>query len=139
MADGEARIVGRLGSDPDLRFTNGGKAVCSVGVAVSRRWKQNNEWQEETTWWELTCWESLAENVAASLSKGDRVIAWGRVSTDEYTSREGEKRTKLVMVADTVGADLRWARATVERTVREQADRGETHRDGPVYGDEEPF
>lgn len=121
MADSTLTIVGSLGRPPELRFTAGGRAVCSMTVAVSHRYKStgSDEWTEETTWMDVTAWGTLAENVAASCDKGTRVIATGRLKTDEWEDREtGAKRTKIGLVADSIGPDLRWATAIVERLER---------------------
>lgn len=114
-------LVGALGKDPELRFTASGRGVCSFTVAVSHRYKSagSDEWTEETAWVDVTAWGTLGENVAASLSKGNRVVVVGRLKQDEWDDREtGAKRTKLTCVADSVGPDLRWATAVVERTER---------------------
>lgn len=121
MSDGSATIVGTLGRDPELRFTAGGQAVCSFTVAVSHRYKQrgSDDWTEETTWMDVTAWATLGENIAQSLAKGSRVIVTGRLKQEEWEDRDtGKKRTKISLVADSAGPDLRWATAIVERTER---------------------
>lgn len=126
MSDGNLNIVGALGRDPELRFTATGRAVCSFTVAVSHRYKQGDatEWTEETAWVDVTAWGTLGENVAASLSKGNRVVCIGRLKQDEWDDRDtGAKRSKLTLVADSVGPDLRWATCQVERTERTDATR----------------
>ena len=137
----QVTLVGTLGGDPELRFTTGGKAVANFNMAVSRRYQVNNEWQEETSWFRVSCWQTLAENVAASLAKGSRVVVAGRLETREY-EKDGVKRTATEVVADEVGASLRWATAEIARVVRDKplapvGARPATH--DPVYGDEEAF
>lgn len=121
MSDGQMTIVGTLGRDPELRFTAGGQALASFVVAVSHRYKPRNsdDWTEETSWVDVTAWGTLGENIAASCAKGNRVIVTGRLKQDEWDDKEtGKKRTKLTVVADAVGPDLRWATAIVERLER---------------------
>lgn len=121
MADGQMIIVGALGKDPELRFTATGRGVCSFTVAVSHRYKAQDatEWTEETAWVDVTAWGTLGENVAASLSKGTRVVCVGRLKQDDWEDRDtGAKRSKLTLVADSVGPDLRWATCQVERLER---------------------
>jgi single-strand DNA-binding protein len=149
MADSTVTIVGNLTRDPELRFTGGGRGVATMGVAVSRRYQVNNEWQEQTSYFNVTVWGTLGENVAASLTKGSRVIVSGRLEQREYTTREGDKRTVVEIVADEVGPSLRWATAKVERTTGGGSsggggggggNRGESSGPiDPIYGDEEPF
>jgi single-strand DNA-binding protein len=148
MAESTVTIVGNLTRDPELRFTAGGKGVASFGVAVSRRFQQNGEWQEKTSFFNVTAWDTLGENIAASLTKGSRVLVTGRLEQREYETKEGEKRNVVEIVADEVGPSLRWARAEVERIARDGGGSGGNSGGGnsgggrapdPVYGDEEPF
>lgn len=122
MSDSQLTIVGSLGRDPELRYTNSGSAIVSLTVAVSHRYKKNEEWIEDTAWVDVTAWNALAENVAASCSKGTRVICTGRLKMDEWDDKNGGgKRSKLVLVADEIGASFRWATAVVDRVERERA------------------
>ena len=152
MADSTVTIVGNITRDPELRFTAGGKGIASFGVAVNRRWQQNGEWQEKVSFFNVTAWDTLGENIAASLTKGTRVIVTGRLEQREYETKEGEKRNVVEIVADEIGPSLRWARAEVERIARDGGvnSGGSSNSGGggsssgsrapdPVYGDEEPF
>ena len=137
MSDANVTLVGTLGRDPELRFTQGGQAVVSFSIAVTRKWKNHaGEQQEQTSWFDISAWQSLAENAAASLTKGSRVIVTGRLETREW-EKDGQKRTAVQVVADAIGPDLRWAQVQVEKT---QRDTPRTNRaPDPVFGDEEPF
>jgi single-strand DNA-binding protein len=149
MADNSVTLVGGLTRDPELRFTNSGRAIASFGLAVNRRYQVNGEWQEQTSYFNVTAWAELGENVAATLSKGSRAIVFGRLEQREYENRDGEKRTIVEVVADAIGPDLRWATAIVERVARNTADRDDAPAprkkaaapkpDEYGYGDEEPF
>lgn len=122
MADSSVTIAGSLGKDPELRFTQSGKAVASGVVAVANRYQRQGEWQEDTAWVEFSCWDALAENFAASCVKGNRVMVTGRFKQEEWEDKDsGKKRTKLVLAADEVAVSLRWARAEIERVTRESA------------------
>lgn len=114
-------IQGRLGADPEVRFTPAGKAVASFSVVASRPRKMDNgQWEEtETTWYRVTAWDKLAENCAESLTKGDAVIVVGRVYLDEWEDQQGTKRQTLKCAAYTVGVDLKRAIANVQRVRRE--------------------
>ena len=155
MADSTVTIVGNITRDPELRFTAGGKGIASFGLAVNRRWQQNGEWQEKVSFFNVTACDTLGENIAASLTKGTRVIVTGRLEQREYETKEGEKRNVVEIVADEIGPSLRWARAEVERIARDgggNSGGGNSSNAGggggsssgsrapdPVYGDEEPF
>ena len=158
--DSTVTIVGNLTRDPELRFTAGGKGKANFGVAVSRRYQQNGEWQEKVSFFDVVAWDTLGENIAASLTKGTRVIVTGRLEQREYETKEGEKRNVVEIVADEIGPSLRWARAEVERIARDSGGNAGGSSSGasggagsaagsaagsgsrapdPVYGDEEPF
>ena len=150
MADSTVTIVGNITRDPELRFTAGGKGIASFGLAVNRRWQQNGEWQEKVSFFNVTAWDTLGENIAASLTKGTRVIVTGRLEQREYETKDGEKRNVVEIVADEIGPSLRWARAEVERIARDGGSGGNSggstggsasgsRAPDPVYGDEEPF
>jgi single-strand DNA-binding protein len=154
MADSTVTVVGNLTRDPELRFTQGGRAICTLGVAVSRRYQVNNEWKEDTSFFNVVAWGQLGENAASSLTKGTRVMASGRLEQRSYEAQGGEKKSVVEIIADEIGPSLRWASAQVDRNDRRDgaqgggqggapntssgAPRGGSSND-PVYGDEEPF
>jgi single-strand DNA-binding protein len=120
MADNTITIVGNITRDPELRFTPSGQAVASFGVAVNRRWqnRSNQEWEEQTSFFDVKCWAQLAENVSASLGRGSRVVVTGRLEQRSWESEQGEKRSKVEIVADDVAPSLRWATAEVSKNER---------------------
>lgn len=151
MASNTITVVGNVTRDPELRYTQSGKATVNVGIAVNRRYQVNGEWQEQTSYMNVVAWDQLAENIAASLTKGTRILATGRLDIREYTDREGAKRTAVDIIADEIGPTLRWATATIERTPgRGTSEGGSAPRpsnrggssapaDDGYFGDEEPF
>ena len=139
MADSTATMVGNATRDPELRYTTGGRAVASMGLAVNRRWQQNGEWQEEVSVFNVTMWGDMAENAAQSITKGMRVLVTGRLQQRTYETNEGDKRSVVELVADEIGPSLRWATCEVARTTRDSPGRSAGESDGPIYGDEEPF
>lgn len=118
--DNTVTVVGNVTRDPELRFTPSGQGVASFGVAVSRRWqnRQTNEWEEQTSFFDVVAWGSLGENVSESVTKGTRVVVTGRLEQRSWDTQEGEKRSKVEIVADDVAPSLRWATATVSKTER---------------------
>jgi single-strand DNA-binding protein len=122
MADNAVTIVGNLTREPELRFTNGGRAVASFGVACSRRYQVNGEWQEQTSFFNVVAWGQLGENAAQSLTKGSRIIVSGRLEQRQYEAKDGGGQRSIVeIVADELGPSLRWATAQIERTARTDA------------------
>jgi single-strand DNA-binding protein len=154
MADSTVTIVGNLTRDPEIRYTTGGAAKASFGVAVSRRWqnRQTQEWEEQTSFFNVVCWRDMAENVAESLGKGSRVVVTGRLEQRSWETENGDKRSVVEIVADEVGPSLVFATADVHRVERSSPDGGggggqRPQQPAPVpaatqdYGDfgEEPF
>ncbi len=111
--DNTITIVGNLTRDPELRYTQSGKALTKLGLAWSRKDKQG---EETVGFFDVTCWGDLAENVAESVSKGTRVVVYGRVDYQSWEDKEGQKRSKVEVVADEVSPSLRWATAQVDKT-----------------------
>ncbi len=149
MADNTVTVVGNVTRDPEIRFTTGGRAVASFGLAVNRRYQQNGEWQEVTSFFDVVAWGTLGENCAQSLTKGSRAVVYGRLEQRSWETNEGEKRSKVEIVADEIGPSLRWATADIVRNERTQSQGapagggsagGYTPPANPAYaGDEEPF
>lgn len=95
-------LMGNLTRDPELRFTAGGSAVASFGLAVNRKYKQGEELKEDVCFVEITVWGKLAENCTEYLSKGRSVFVDGRLNFSTWETKEGQKRNKLDVVANTV-------------------------------------
>lgn len=111
-------VVGNLTADPELSFTNSGKAVANFTVVQSpRKRNEQGQWEDgEGMFFRCSVWESYAENVAESLSKGMRVIVTGRFTVRNYQTQNGETRQSLDLQVDEIGPALRFAKAQVMRT-----------------------
>jgi len=121
MANGNVvTLVGNITRYPELRFTNTGQATSSFGLAVNRRWqnRQTQEWEEATSFFDIVCWREMAENAAESLSRGSRVIVTGRLEQRSWETPDGDKRSKVEVVADEIGPSIRWATAQVTKNER---------------------
>jgi single-strand DNA-binding protein len=124
-------IIGNVGGDPELRFTNGGVAVCGFTVGVTPRVKKGDAWEDgEATWYRCTAWRQLGENVAESLQKGDRVVVQGKVSMRKFDRNDGGQGQSLELQVDAVGPDLRYRTVGVNRVQRGQ---------GPSVPGEDPW
>lgn len=124
--DNTVTITGNATREPELRFTPAGNPVANFGVAVNRRWqnRQTQEWEESVSFFDIACWGSLAENVAESIPKGCRVVVTGRLDQRSWETQDGDKRSKVEIVADDVAPSLRWATADVVRNERAEQSRG---------------
>jgi single-strand DNA-binding protein len=138
MATGNVvTLVGNITRDPELRFNNTGQATSSFGLAVNRRWqnRQTQEWEEATSFFDVVCWREMAENAAESLSRGSRVIVTGRLEQRSWETPDGDKRSKVEVVADEIGPSIRWATAQVTKNERRgPGDSGPQGGAGPRAG-----
>lgn len=94
-------LVGRLGQDPEVRFTQGGTAVANLRIATDETWKdQSGERQQRTEWHTVVLWRRLAEISGQYLSKGRLVYIEGKLQTRSWQDREGNKRYSTEVQAD---------------------------------------
>ena len=94
------QIIGNLGRDPEMRFTQGGTPVTNFSVAVSRSWQsRDGELREETEWFRVVAWTRLAEIANEYLRRGSKVYVEGRLATRTWQDREGNERTTTEVVA----------------------------------------
>jgi single-strand DNA-binding protein len=112
-------IVGNMTRDPELRYTPNGASVCNFGVAWNKRYQRNGEQVEEVSYFDVSCWGTLAENVAASLTKGTRVVVSGELEQRSWETPQGDRRSKVEIKADDVSPSLRWASVEVTRNPRD--------------------
>ncbi|MCI0776776.1 MAG: single-stranded DNA-binding protein [Chloroflexi bacterium] len=96
-------LIGRLGADPEMRYTANGQAVTTFNLAVNRNWtSRDGERREDTEWVTVVCWEKLAETVSQYLQKGRQAFVEGRLQTRNWEGQDGVKRYKTEVVATTV-------------------------------------
>lgn len=96
-------LVGNLGADPELRYTQSGTAVATLSVATSRKWKdKENNPQEETEWHRVVAWAQTAENCSNYLSKGSKVYVEGRLQTRKWQDQSGNDKYTTEIIANTV-------------------------------------
>lgn len=111
-------VVANLVKDPEIRYTQSGKAVVSLRLADTPRSLNpvTNEWEDGTTLWlTAVAWDSLAENAAASLAKGMKVVVTGSLTQRNYKTKDGQDRIELEIKAEEISPSLRWATATVTK------------------------
>lgn len=98
----KAIILGNLGKDPEVRYTNGGHAVANFSVATNEKWGKDGNQQERTEWHRIVVWGKQAETCGQYLKKGRSVFIEGRIQTREWTNKEGAKQYTTEIVADRV-------------------------------------
>ena len=100
----KAILVGNLGRDPEVSYTPSGTAVAKFSIATSEKWKDKNtgEMQERTEWHRITAFGRLGEICGEYLSKGRQVYVEGRIQTNSWEDKEGNKRYTTEILATTV-------------------------------------
>lgn len=114
-------VTGNLAADPELRYTPAGTPVVEFVVLENRRHKNDaDEWEDaEPNRFRVTAWRALAENIAESVAKGDRVIVEGTIKTNRWHDREsGEVKFAQTIDADQVGVSLQFHTARPAKTTR---------------------
>jgi single-strand DNA-binding protein len=123
-------VIGNLSRDPELRYTPQGKAVVTVTIADTPRNfdRASGQWSDGVTdWVKATAWEDLAENIAATLKKGDKVIGYGSYKAEKYEDKtSGEERSSRKLVLQELSPSLTNAVATVEKK-RRNVEGGQVH------------
>lgn len=130
-------LIGNLTRDPELRYTPSGMAVAKFGLAVNDRFKQGDEWKERVNFIDIVVWGKQGENCSEYLAKGRSACIEGRLQYSTWETEEGQKRSKIEVVADRVvflggkGQDDSSGRG----------DRGDSGASGsgPVGDDDVPF
>lgn len=128
-------IEGNVTRDPELKFTQQGKAIAKFGVVTSRRVKDQNsgEWSDaDTSFWDVSAFGEMAENICESVSKGTRVIVTG-IMRQESWEKEGEKKYAWKVIADDVAVSCKFAKVEATRN----PSRSQSQASRPAY-DEEP-
>lgn len=135
----QTTVIGNTTADVELRYSQAGKPVANVTVAVSDRKfdRQKNEWIDGDVWFaRCSMFGELAEHAAASIHKGTRVIGFGRIVQRSWEDKEGQKRSSVELILDALGADLRYATAQITRA----ASQGGAQRTNAVpAASEEPW
>lgn len=119
-------VAGNLADEPELRFTPGGKASTRMRIAVNARYQDTaGTWVDgATSWHTVISWGPLAENLATSVRRGDRVLVHGRLDQREYATEAGERRSIWEITADEVGLSLRHAPASREQIPQQASSAG---------------
>jgi single-strand DNA-binding protein len=101
MSVNKVILVGRLGRDPETRYTSGGQAVCNFSLATDRSFRdRTGQTQKQTEWHKIVVWSKLAEICQQYLKKGSLVYLEGRIQSRQWDDKDGNKRTSFEIVAN---------------------------------------
>lgn len=140
-------VIGNLTDDPELKFTPSGAAVANFTVASTPRTfdRQTNEWKDgDALFIRCAAWRQLAENVAESLQKGQRVVVTGALKVRNFERQDGSKGTSVEINVDEIGPSLRYATAKVTKASRSDSSgfgggSGGGNSGGAPAGDSNPW
>ena len=145
MSQSQSTIIGNVTRDPELQYTTGGTAKLSFSIASNCGFKDAaGEWQEKVSYFNVVAWRFLAEDTAAVLEKGVGVMVSGRLEQRSWEDKEGEKRTTVELIADSIGIQTRSIESFARKT-RKDGDAGKSSapkRTAPAAAkapEDEPF
>jgi single-strand DNA-binding protein len=128
-------IVGNVGRDPELRYTQSGQPVASFSIATNERFKdKDGNWKDRTEWHRIVAWARLAEICGEYLRKGSQVYVEGRIQTRDWEDKEGNKRQTTEIIA--LGMQMLGRRG--EGGGPSMSDDGNQMRGGGSGGEEAP-
>jgi len=140
MSVNKAILVGRLGKDPETRFTQSGQSVSNFSVATDNTYKdKNGEKQKKTEWHKIVAWGKLSEIVGKYLKKGALVYLEGRIETREWQDKEGQKRYSTEIVADTLRMFGGGERSDSAKPAQAVAASGDDFAGGEIDDSDIPF
>ena len=102
MSLNKVMLIGHLGSDPELRYTQGGQPVANFNLATNEKWTKDGKTQEKTEWHKVVVWGKMAETCEKYLKKGRQAYIEGKLQTREWEDKDGQKRYTTEVVAMTV-------------------------------------
>ncbi len=139
-------LIGNLGRDPELRYTQNGQPVANFSLATSENWtdKTSGEKVEKTEWHRIVVWGRTAEHCSQYLAKGRTVYIEGRLQTRDWEDKEGQKRSTTEINAQTVqflGGPKGQSAGSPEAGAGAGAGAGEARGTGgpPAAADDVPF
>lgn len=146
MSVNKVLLIGRLGNNPEIRYTNTGTAVANFNLATSENWNdKSGQRQERTEWHRVVVWGKLAELCEKYLGKGRQCYVEGRLQTRSWDDKDGNKRYTTEVVASTIqflgtGATANaHAGAGMQDSPMEMGDGGPQVQDSSFTEDEIPF
>lgn len=129
-------VTGKVGQDPELRYTPGGMAILTFSIADT----YGKDDKKKTTWHDVKVFNKLAENTANTISKGSTVIVSGRYEQEEFTKKDGTKGKSVKIIADEVGVSCRWNSWIADQTDKVMAQVGQVFPGSrEIAADEDPF
>ncbi|MPZ68803.1 MAG: single-stranded DNA-binding protein [Actinobacteria bacterium] len=121
MLSSTITIVGNLSADPELHYTSGGIAVTNFTIAVNSRYKKGEQWEDKLEgFFRCNAWREMAEHVAESLTKGQRVLVTGKLQQRHWEDADGNKRQAVDIEVEEVGPSLKFATAAVTKAEKRE-------------------
>lgn len=129
-------LIGNLGSDPELKYTQSGTPVATLSIATTERRKgQDGQVQEFTEWHRVICWQRLAEICGEYLQKGSKVYIEGRIQTRKYQAKDGTDRYTMEIIA----REMKMLSGKSGGDRQGGAQYSDGFGDAPPIGDDVPF
>lgn len=131
----KAILIGNLGADPEVRYTQSGTAVANFTLATTETWTKDGKKEEKTEWHRIVAFARLGEICGEHLTKGSKIYIEGRIQTRQWEDKDGNKRYTTEIVA----REMKMLSGKNERPAQED-DRGQGYNPSePTMGDDVPF
>ena len=129
-------MIGRLGGNPEIKYTNSGSAVASFSMALTEYWRdKQGDRQEKTEWVNVVAWERLADQAQSFLQKGSVVYVEGKLQTRSWDDQQGQKKYKTEVVAN----QFRFLDSRSEKSQAPQQPQENEQNQNPYIEDDTPF
>lgn len=139
----KAIVLGRLGKDPEVRYTQNGTAICNLTLATSEKWKDKNsgEEKEQTEWHKVSIFGKVAEIAGENLQKGDQCYVEGQIRTRKWQDNEGNDRYTTEIVVQGFGSEVQWFKSSGggQRDTGEREERNSKPAAQTDFDDDIPF
>jgi single-strand DNA-binding protein len=135
-------LVGNLGADPEIRYTQGGTPVATFNIATTENWRNKDGGKEEhTEWHRIVVWRKLAEVCGEYLNKGSKIYVEGKIRTRKWQDRDGNDRyTTEIEARDIQFLSTRGASGSGANSGGQSSDQGSSYGEPPPgVGDDVPF
>ena len=133
-------IIGRLGRDPEIRYTNSGAAVANFSIATSESWKdKSGNKQEKTEWHNIVAWGRLADFAQNHLKKGKLIYVEGRLQTQDWLDKQNVKHYQTEVVASIINFMEKMGEGGGQQDQQQTQGGPPPMDEGPYMEDDIPF
>jgi single-strand DNA-binding protein len=135
----QCQFIGRLGNDPEVRFTQDGKPIASISLAVGESWKDKNtgQKQEKTEWIKVVFFDGIAQIVSDYLKKGSKIFISGKMKTQKWQDKTGQDRYTTEIVVSGFGGTMQMLGSSTGNSQQQQQPMQQQQQNYPQHGQQQ--